>query len=112
MRGKGRALLAAVFAATLAFGIQNAASQDKKTTIKVGDLQMLTGDLARYGVPLRDAAVFAVDEINGRKIELFNEDVGSTPQGSVQASLKLIQRDQVDVLMQGGTSGHTLATIP
>jgi branched-chain amino acid transport system substrate-binding protein len=117
MKGKSRVFLGAVLAATFAFGVQNAASQDKKS-IKVGNLQMLTGDLARYGVPLRDAAVFAADEINakgginGRKIELYNEDVGSTPQGSVQASLKLIQRDQVDVLMQGGTSGHTLATIP
>ena len=59
----------------------------QKTTIKVGMLQMLTGDLARYGMPLRDAAVFAVEEmnaaggINGRKVELLTEDVGSTPQG-------------------------------
>jgi branched-chain amino acid transport system substrate-binding protein len=90
----------------------------QKDTIKLGMLQMLTGDLARYGIPLRDAGVFAVEEvnaaggINGRQIELVTEDVGSTPQGSVQAALKLIQRDNVDVLMQGGTSGHTLATIP
>lgn len=93
-------------------------AQGQKTAIKVGNLQMLTGDLARYGIPLRDGAVFATEEINakgginGRKIELVTEDVGSTPQGSVQAALKLIQRDRVDVLMQGGTSGHTLATIP
>ncbi len=86
--------------------------------IKVGMLQMLTGDLAQYGVPLRDAGVYAVDEINakgginGRKIQLFTEDVTSAPQGSVQAALKLIEQDQVDVLMQGGTSGHTMATIP
>ena len=118
MSGTGRKLLAGVFTAILALSIQNAASQDKKTPIKVGNLQMLTGDLARYGVPLRDAAVFAVEKINAsgginsRKIELLTEDVGSTPQGSVQAALKLIQRDQVDVLVQGGTSGHTLATIP
>ena len=87
-------------------------------TIKLGMLQMLTGDLAKFGIPLRDAAMFAVDEvnenggINGRKIEVFLEDVGSTPGGSVQAALRLIQRDKVDVIMQGGTSGHTLATIP
>jgi branched-chain amino acid transport system substrate-binding protein len=81
-------------------------------------LQMLTGDLSRYGIPLRDGAMMAVDEvksaggINGRKVEVFLEDTGSAPQGSVQAALKLIQRDKVDALMQGGTSGHTLATIP
>lgn len=98
--------------------VAGAAHAQDKDTIKVGNLQMLTGDLARYGIPLRDAAVFAVEEvnaeggINGRKIELITEDIGSTPQGSVQAALKLIQRDNVDVLMQGGTSGHTLATIP
>jgi branched-chain amino acid transport system substrate-binding protein len=92
-------------------------AQDKPA-IKVGMLQMLTGDLAQYGVPLRDAGVFAVDEINsrgginGRTIELLTEDVTSSPQGSVQAALKLIEQDSVDVLMQGGTSGHTLATIP
>lgn len=102
-------LLALVASAT------TAAAQD---TIKLGMLQMLTGDLAKFGIPLRDAAMFAVDEvnenggINGRKIEVFLEDVGSTPGGSVQAALRLIQRDKVDVIMQGGTSGHTLATIP
>ena len=95
-----------------------AVAQPAKKTVRVGMLQMLTGDLARYGLPLRDAGLFAVEEvnaaggINGRKIEMVLEDVGSAPQGSVQATLKLIQRDRVDVLMQGGTSGHTLATIP
>lgn len=108
--------LAAAMLAGLAMAPVGQAQQ--KDTIKVGMLQMLTGDLARYGIPLRDAGVFAVEEvnaqggINGRQIELVTEDVGSTPQGSVQAALKLIQRDEVDVLMQGGTSGHTLATIP
>lgn len=95
-----------------------ALAQLAKKPIKIGMLQMLTGDLARYGIPLRDAGLFAVEEvnaaggINGRKIEVVLEDTGSAPQGSVQATLKLIQRDRVDVLMQGGTSGHTLATIP
>jgi branched-chain amino acid transport system substrate-binding protein len=102
-------LLVAAFSAT------TVAAQE---TIRLGMLQMLTGDLAKYGIPLRDAALFAVDEINakgginGRQIEVFLEDVGSTPGGSVQAALRLIQRDNVQVIMQGGTSGHTLATIP
>jgi branched-chain amino acid transport system substrate-binding protein len=110
-------LLVGLVLVGLAAGDQALAQADKKT-IKVGMLQMLTGDLARYGIPLRDAGLYAVEElnaaggINGRKIEVLLEDVGSTPQGSVQAALKLIQRDRVDVLMQGGTSGHTLATIP
>lgn len=102
-------LLVAAFSAT------TVAAQE---TIRLGMLQMLTGDLAKYGIPLRDAALFAVDEINakgginGRQIEVFLEDVGSTPGGSVQAALRVIQRDNVQVIMQGGTSGHTLATIP
>jgi len=89
-----------------------------KAPIKVGMLEMLTGDLARYGIPLRNAGLFAIDEvnakggINGHKIEPVIEDVGPSPEGSVQAALKLIQRDQVQILMQTGTSGHTLATIP
>jgi len=104
---------AAAVAATLSF-----ADASAKDPIKLGMLQMLTGDLSKYGIPLRDAAQFAVDElnakggINGRKVEVFLEDIGSTPQGSVQASLKLIQRDKVHLIMQAGTSGHTLATIP
>jgi branched-chain amino acid transport system substrate-binding protein len=102
-------------AAIVCYG--GAGAADNKT-IKVGLLEMLTGDLARYGIPLRDAGLFAIDEINskgginGRKIEAVIEDVGPSPEGSVQAALKLIQRDQVDILMQTGTSGHTLATIP
>jgi branched-chain amino acid transport system substrate-binding protein len=111
------ALLAGLALVGLATSDHALAQADKKT-VKIGQLQMLTGDLARYGIPLRDAAVYAVEElnaaggINGRKVELLTEDVGSAPQGSVQAALKLIQRDHVDALMQGGTSGHTLATIP
>jgi len=114
---KASVLFATLALVALATGGPALAQGDRKT-IKVGMLQMLTGDLARYGIPLRDGALFAVEEvnaaggINGRKVEVLLEDVGSTPQGSVQAALKLIQRDRADVLMQGGTSGHTLATIP
>jgi branched-chain amino acid transport system substrate-binding protein len=114
---KTTVLLTVLALAALTAGGEALAQADRKT-IKVGMLQMLTGDLARYGIPLRDAGLFAVEEvnaaggINGRKVEVLLEDVGSAPQGSVQAALKLIQRDRADVLMQGGTSGHTLATIP
>ena len=114
---KASVLFATLALVALATGGPALAQGDRKT-IKVGMLQMLTGDLARYGIPLRDGGLFAVEEvnaaggINGRKVEVLLEDVGSTPQGSVQAALKLIQRDRADVLMQGGTSGHTLATIP
>jgi branched-chain amino acid transport system substrate-binding protein len=110
-------MIISIASLVIAAGAGQAVAQDKQT-IKVGMLQMLTGDLARYGVPLRNAGVFAVDElnaaggINGKKVEVLLEDVGSTPQGSVQATLKLVERDGADVLMQGGTSGHTLATIP
>jgi len=105
-------------AALIAAAAPGSAQAQSKPPVKIGMLQMLTGDLAQYGIPLRDAGVYAVDEanarggINGHHLELYTEDVGSTPQGSVQATLKLIERDKVDVLMQGGTSGHTLATIP
>ena len=106
---------AAALLVVLGFSATAATAQE---TIKFGMLQMLTGDLAKFGIPLRDGALFAIDEINakgginGRKVEVFLEDVGSTPGGSVQAALRLIQRDNVAVIMQGGTSGHTLATIP
>ena len=111
-----RKLARAAFVLLVLFASATTAAAQE--TIRFGMLQMLTGDLAKFGIPLRDAALYAVDEINakgginGRKIEVFLEDVGSSPGGSVQAALRLIQRDKVDVIMQGGTSGHTLATIP
>ena len=37
---------------------------------------------------------------------LIIADVGVSPEESVQAALKLIQRDKVDILMQTGTSGQ------
>jgi branched-chain amino acid transport system substrate-binding protein len=112
-------LIRSLFAAALAAVVINqpALAQDKRP-IKIGMLEMLTGDLARYGIPLRDAGLFAIDEvnasggINGHKLAPLLEDVGVSPEGSVQAALKLIQQEKVDILMQTGTSGHTLATIP
>ena len=65
----------------------HALAQADKKTVKIGMLQMLTGDLARYGIPLRDAGVYAVEElnaaggINGRKVELLTEDVGCHARG-------------------------------
>jgi branched-chain amino acid transport system substrate-binding protein len=118
MKMSRRAAIAAMGGIAVAPYLSRSGLAQTKDPIRVGMLQMLTSDLAQYGLPLRDAGIFAVDEINaagginGRRIQVFLEDVGGTPQGSVQAALRLIQRDQVQIIMQGGTSGHTLATIP
>ena len=70
-----------------AAAVSRAGSAQDTGPIKVGMLQMLTGDLARYGLPLRDAGLYAVEEINqagginGRRVQVLLEDVGTHAAG-------------------------------
>src|SRR5215831_17602100 len=70
-------------------------------SIKVGVLHSLTGTMAMSEAPLRDAAIFAIEEINasggllGRKVEPIVEDAASDPDRFQMLTEKLLAQDKV-----------------
>ncbi len=85
-------------------------------TIKVGLFVPLTGSLAFMGEGYQQGADLAVKDLNGSvagyPIELVVADSKGDPSDAVDATRKLIDEDQVDVMIGGGASSATLAALP
>jgi branched-chain amino acid transport system substrate-binding protein len=81
------------------------ANGQAKPPIVLGVLAGLTGGMSTISVPYVDAAKFAADEINqkgginGRKVTLVIQDNESQAVAGVQAALKLVDVDKVNVLL-------------
>jgi branched-chain amino acid transport system substrate-binding protein len=95
-------------------------SQTKKTSgpaagepIKIGWIGSLTGDVANLGENARAATEIAVAEvnaaggINGRPLELIYEDGKCSGKESINAANKLMNIDNVNVILGGLCSGET-----
>jgi urea ABC transporter substrate-binding protein len=86
--------------------------------IKIGLLEDVSGDLALIGKPKLNGSLLAVEEINkaggilGRKVELIHLD----PQGDnaryQEFARRMINKDQVDLLIGGLTSASREAVRP
>lgn len=92
---------------------------DDSGPIKVGALQSVSGPLAVYGLAERHAFKIAIDQINkagginGREVEMVFYDPAGDTTKAVDLTRRLIQRDQVDIVVGGGTSsGIALAMKP
>jgi urea transport system substrate-binding protein len=87
-------------------------------TVKVGVLQSLTGTMAISEVPVKDATLFGIDQVNasggvlGKKIEPVVEDGASLPATFAQKAEKLIQQDKVVTVFGGWTSASRKAMLP
>ena len=105
--------LAASLLLTLAAGQAPAAEP-----IKIGSFLAVTGGASFLGDPELKTLQMYIDEINanggviGRQIELVHYDDGGSPKKSVSFAKRLIQKDKVDVIVGGSTSGSTLAVMP
>jgi len=81
--------------------------------IKIGWIGSLTGDVANLGENARAATEIAVAEvnaaggINGRPLELIYEDGKCSGKESINAANKLINIDNVNVIIGGLCSGET-----
>lgn len=101
-------------AAALAAG--SAAAQQQP--IKIGSFLSVTGPAAFLGDPEEKTLRMYVDEINkaggviGRKIELtIYDDAGDSDKARTFAK-RLIDQDQVDLIIGGTTTGTTMAAVP
>jgi branched-chain amino acid transport system substrate-binding protein len=92
---------------------------DEEKVIRVGWIAPFSGNYAWAGQYLLDAAQMAADEINaqggaasgGVRIEILHEDDGGDPTKSVNATIKLIENDKVDIIMGPFNSSCTLANM-
>jgi branched-chain amino acid transport system substrate-binding protein len=86
--------------------------------IRLGTLCPLTGAGGPYGPQMQEAIVRVVKEINdsgginGRPIQLFNEDSQTNPEAAVRATHKLIEVNKVVAIMGTWASAVTLAVAP
>lgn len=120
--GVGKALLWLVVLVLIVGGfvLYGSKGGEKASTepIKIGVMVPLTGDGAYYGEPARNIYQMAVEEINaaggvnGRNIELVIEDSKCNGKDATNAAQKLINVDQVQVIIGGFCSSESLAAVP
>lgn len=82
-----------------------------KDTVKVGMAVVKSGSIAAVGTLMESGFNFCLDQLGGklggREVELVTVDEGESPQTGVAAVTRLVQQEQVDVLV-GVTTGPTL----
>ncbi|KXB06960.1 hypothetical protein AKJ52_01255 [candidate division MSBL1 archaeon SCGC-AAA382C18] len=100
----------------IAFSGTGGESGDGK--VNMGMLMPLTGDLSPYGGPMRDGGKLAIEQINdagglldNRKINLIVEDTETSETVSVDAASKLINVNNVPVIIGPAGSGSAMAII-
>lgn len=108
-------LAAALLASTMLGAVRPALADG---TVKVGVLQSLSGTMAISEVPLEDAELLAIAQLNakggvlGKQIVPVEEDGASDPSTFAQKATKLLQEDQVVTVFGGWTSSSRKAMLP
>ena len=106
------------FAATLLAATMFGHAALAQSTVKVGVLQSLSGTMAISEVPLQDAELLAIDQINakggvlGKQVVPVIEDGASDPSTFAQKATKLIESDKVVTVFGGWTSASRKAMLP
>jgi branched-chain amino acid transport system substrate-binding protein len=90
----------------------------KHDKVIIGAIMPLTGDVASYGIAIKNGVSLAVEQLNaaggirGRNIEIIYEDDKADPKTGVLAAQKLIFVDKVPAIIGAVASGVTLAVAP
>jgi branched-chain amino acid transport system substrate-binding protein len=121
---KNKAVGAAVLAFACALGAHGMLSWNSTSavaesgTITIGVILPLTGEAAHWGIPPRNGAEMAVDEINrdggvgGRKLALVVEDDQCKPAIGISAFDKIVAAANPAAVLGAVCSGVTLAIAP
>ncbi|MGH8925905.1 MAG: ABC transporter substrate-binding protein, partial [Acidimicrobiia bacterium] len=86
-------------------GAATTAGEAEDTPIKIGIVADLTGPFTTYGNSLARSARLAINEvnaaggINGRQVEVIVEDIQTDVAATVDKARKLVQSDNVDLVM-------------
>jgi branched-chain amino acid transport system substrate-binding protein len=113
----GIAFLAAAALTLTGCGNSAASEQDSSDKpLKIGVLLPYTGPFGLYGKPMEAALRARLaeddDEVDGRKVELVFEDEATDPATAVSKANKLVDQDQVSVIVCCATGAATLAVGP
>ncbi|MGG1663347.1 transporter substrate-binding protein [Brevibacillus sp. NRS-1366] len=98
--------------------VRNEEQSGGSDTIKVGMLTALSGVGSNYGIPTKNSAQLAVNEINdsggllGKKLELVVGDSGSDPKTASDSAKALLNKNKVDVLFAATNSAERNAILP
>jgi branched-chain amino acid transport system substrate-binding protein len=88
------------------------------STVKIGEVDPLTGGVSQFGIGCHEGYVLAFEQINaaggilGQKVELVTEDDQSKPGQSATVVRKLITQDKVVAILGDATSSATLESAP
>jgi hypothetical protein len=86
--------------------------------LRIGALLPITGALATAGPPMFAAGELAVREINeaggilGQPVQWIEGDDGTNPDVAMATATRLIEEEQVQVIIGAGASGVSLAVLP
>lgn len=98
-------LLTVGLALALTAAACGSSTSEDTTPIKIGIIADLTGPFTTYGNSLARSAQLAIDEINadggigGRQVEVIIEDIQTDVAATVDKARKLVQSDDVDLVM-------------
>ncbi|MCU0971737.1 MAG: ABC transporter substrate-binding protein, partial [Gammaproteobacteria bacterium] len=87
-------------------------------TIRIGTFLSVTGPASFLGDPELRTLQMYVDQLNagggvlGKKLELVHYDTAGQAKEAVTFVKRLIQNDEVDVIVGGSSTGDTMAAIP
>lgn len=87
-------------------------------TIKVGSFLAVTGPASFLGDPELKTLQMYIEAINknggidGKMVELVHYDTAGKAKEAVKFAKRLIQKDKVDVIVGGSTSGTSIAVMP
>lgn len=111
--------LALLMVVIMIFSMTTGCSSKKDTgPIRIGVIAPLSGGGTSYGINIEYGAKMAIDEINndgginGRKLEMVVVDDATNPSEAVTAMQKLVDQENVDVVVGGWGSSQVLAAIP
>jgi branched-chain amino acid transport system substrate-binding protein len=91
--------------------------EGEKEPYKIGAVFAVTGPASWLGEPEKKTALMLVDQINakggidGHKIDLIVEDTMGSPDETVKAVLKLIEKDNVLAVIGPSRSGSSMAIV-
>lgn len=120
MKGLRKSVVLMVVFLTMVSLLAGCGAPDKteEQVIKIGANMDLSGGGSTFGTSVLNGVKMAVEEvnaaggINGKQIKLFVEDNKTEPAEAANTTKKLIEQDQVDLIIGAVTSGCTLSSAP